>query len=192
LTNAGINTTNFPTLTFTTEADCAFCTNAAQVVQADLANLGINVNIVVQSAGTWLSSYGSYSYNVAHANQLGQLTLLGGEDWAPSAQTPVDDWVSFVSNASAWGNFAGYYNPDVQACVNAMTDSANLTYIQGLCKIAQGQIYNDAPYGWFGWAKLFDMDGSIVWQKGVINSFYLDPVWGGMTTMPLINTVTFG
>jgi peptide/nickel transport system substrate-binding protein len=194
LKNAGINTANFPTLTFYTETTsvCAFCTNVAQVVQSDLANLGITVNIELVSGNTWASSYGPYSYNVAHANQTGQITLLGGGDWAPSAQTPADDWVSFVSNESAWGNFAGYYQPDVQACVNAMTTNNNLTYIQGLCKIAQGQIYNDAPYGWLGWAKLFDLAGSIVWQTGVVKSFYTDPVWGGMTTMPLINTVTFG
>ncbi len=192
LKNAGINTANFPTLTFYTETACAFCTNVAQVVQADLANLGINVNIEVVTANTWLSSYGSYSFNVKNAQQEGQLSLLGGEDWAPSAQTPVDDWVSFVSNVSAWGNFAGYNNPKVQACVDAMVSNGNLSDIQGLCQIAQGQIYNDAPYAWLGWDKLFDVSGSIVWQKGVINSFYLDPVWGGMSTMPLINTVTFG
>ena len=146
----------------------------------NLANLGINVNIEVVTANTWLSSYGSYSFNVKNAQQEGQLSLLGGEDWAPSAQTPVDDWVSFVSNVSAWGNFAGYNNPKVQACVDAMVSNGNLSDIQGLCQIAQGQIYNDAPYAWLGWDKLFDVSGSIVWQKGVINTLYLDPVWGGI------------
>jgi peptide/nickel transport system substrate-binding protein len=192
LKSAGINTANLPVFTFRTIAGCVFCINIAQVVQADLAQIGITVNIVVLSTSAYWSPYGSYSTNVQNAAQLGQLSLLGGEDWAPSANTPADDWVSFVSNVSSWGNWAGYSNPKVQACVNAFTSVSSESEVQALCTIAQGQIYNDAPYAWFGWCKLWYVSGSLVWQTTVIKSFLLDPVWTGIDTMPIINTVTFG
>jgi hypothetical protein len=67
-----------------------------------------------------------------------------------------------------------------------------VTGIQGTCKTAQTQIYNDAPYAWLGYAKLWFYSGSLVWQTGVIKSFSLDPDWNGIDTMPLMNTVTFG
>ena len=192
LKSAGINAANLPTFTFRTVAGCTYCETIAEIVQADLAQIGITVNIIVLSSSDYWSPYGSYSTNVQNAQQIGQLSLLGGEVWAPGADTPADDWVSFVSNVSSWGNWAGYTNPNVQACVNAFTSLSNESEVQALCTVAQAQIYNDAPYAWFGWAKLWYNSGSLVWQTGVIKSFYLDPFWGGMDTMPLINTVTFG
>jgi peptide/nickel transport system substrate-binding protein len=184
--------TNMPTITFRTVAGCTYCDTAATVVQADLANIGIPVNIVELAYSAYWAPIGSYSTNVQNAQQLGQLSLLGGTIWAPSAVTPGDAWVSFVSNSSSWGNWAGYSNPTVQACVNAFTSSSSVSQVQALCKPAQAQIYNDAPYAWIGYYKLWYVAGSLAWQKGVISGFYLDPAWNGIDTMPLINTVTFG
>ena len=127
-----------------------------------------------------------------NGNEMGQMSILGGSVWAPAALTPADYWIGFVNNASLWGNWSGYANPTVQACVNAFTSSANASYIQSVCTTAQGQIYNDAPYAWIGFPGLWDESGLFVWQTGVIKSFLLDPVWNGMTTTPIINTVTFG
>jgi peptide/nickel transport system substrate-binding protein len=187
------NIANMPALTFKIISGCVFCETTAEVVQADLAQIGITVNIQVLASSTYYSgTYGSYSTNVQDAAQIGQLSLLGGETWAPSALTPADNWVSFMSNVSGWGNWAGYSTPDVQACINAFTSSANVSYIQNLCKVAQAEIYNDAPYAWIGFYKLWYSSGSLVWQTGVVKGFLLDPVWGGIDTMPIINTVTFG
>ena len=113
---------------------------------------------------------------MANAAEIGQLSLLGGQSWAPSALTPADNWVSLVSNVSSWGNWAGFSTPQVQACVNSFTSTSNVAQIQALCTTAQAQIYKDAPYAWIGYAKRFD----------------LDPVWDGVNTMPLINTVVPG
>jgi ABC-type transport system substrate-binding protein len=186
------NIANMPSFTFRTVAGCQYCETVAEIVQSDLAQIGITVNIQILASSAYWAPYGSTSTNVQNAQEIGQLSILGGEIWAPSALTPADDWVSFMSNTSSWGNWAGYSNPTVQACITAFTTSASISNIQNLCKLAQGQIYNDAPYAWIGFYKLWYESGSLVWQNGVIKGFLLDPVWDGIDTMPIINTVTFG
>jgi peptide/nickel transport system substrate-binding protein len=189
---AGLNPSSLGTLTFRTEADCAMCAGIAQIVQADLEQIGFTVTISQVAGSAYDTVYGSYSTNVANAAQIGQLSLLGGQSWAPSALTAADNWVSLVSNTSSWGNWAGFSTPQIQACVNAFTSTSSVSQIQALCKTAQAQIYNDAPYAWIGNAKLWYYTGSLVWKTGTIKSFDLDPVWDGVNTMPLINTVVPG
>jgi hypothetical protein len=58
-------------------------------------------------------------------------------------------------------------------------------------KQAQQQVYDQAPYIWIGIFKLVLGDGSVAYQKNVINSFYFDPMWSGATVPPIFNTVTF-
>ena len=189
---AEANITNMPTFTFTTIAGCDLCVNTAQVVQGDLSQIGITVNINVITSGAWYSCcYGSYEYNVQNAAQIGQLGLVGGSLIAPYSLTPASYWDFFVSNESADTNQAAYYNPVVQACINGFTTIANLTALQNVCKAAQAQIYNDAPYYWVGQMKLFTGDGSIVWQKNTIKSFLVDPLFSALSDQPLLNTVTF-
>ncbi len=192
LTKSGVNVANLPAIDFTVYAPCTYCAEIAQIVQADLANIGITLNIEIQQSSLYYAPYGTYATNVQNANEIGALSVLGGESWSPAALTPADYWIGFVNNASVWGNFAGYSNPTVQACVNSFTSSANASYIQSLCRPAQEQIYNDAPYAWIGFPGLWYASGSFVWKTGVVKNFYLDPVWNGMTTTPIINTVTFG
>jgi len=181
------------TITFRTLSGCEYCSIIGQIVQADLGQIGINVNILIVPSGTFANPYGSYQTDLQDTAQLGNLALIGSTGaWAPDALTPADNWVSFVSNESFFGNFANYYNPIVQDCVNAFTSTTNVAQIQALCTQAQTQIDNDAPYAWLGVLRLWDIDGSLVWQKGVVNSFALDPVFSGETTIPMFNTVTFG
>jgi peptide/nickel transport system substrate-binding protein len=182
---------SIPTLTFTMVSGCTYCSEVAQIVQADLANLGVTVNILAEQSTEYYSPYGSYATNVADASQIGQLSILGGSYWAPNTLTPGDFWVSFVNNESLWGNWAAYSNPTVQAAVDALTGSNNMTYIQSLVKQAYVQVYNDAPYAWLGVNRLWYADGSLVWSKNVIAGFYLDPLFNGDSTSPIFNTVTF-
>ncbi len=80
------------------------------------------MNIQVQSTSAYYVPYGTYSTNVANAAQIGQLAFVNsGFGWGPATLTPADYWVTFVSNTSLWGNWPGYSNPTVQACVNAFT-----------------------------------------------------------------------
>ena len=190
---AAANIKNMPPLTLRIETGCEACTAGASVITADLAQIGITVNEQVLSGSAYLSVYGSYSYNVQNAQQIGQLSWVdGGEGWGAFALTPADYWVSFVSNESLWGNWAAYSNPTVQACVNAFTTTSNVTEIQQLCAAAQQQIYNDAPYAWIGTLGLWlPVGGSTVYDKNVISGFLLDPTWGGQSSLPIFNTVTF-
>jgi len=182
-----------PTITFRTLSGCEYCSIIGAIIQADLGQIGITVDVDIVPSGTYGNVYGGYQSDVQNAAQLGNLALIGSDGaWAPDALTPADNWVSFVSNESFYGNYAGYYNPTVQACVNAFTSTTNTAQIQSLCTAAQGQINKDAPYAWLGVLRLWNIDGSMVWQKGVVSGFALDPVFSGETDIPMFNTVTFG
>jgi len=189
---AEANIKNFPTLTFTVEADCLTCSEVAQIVQSDLTSLNINVNILVLGTTSYIVPYGSYGYEVQNAAQIGHMSILGGiSAWVPSDLTPAEYWLQFVSNESVFGNWAVYSNPTVQQCANSFTDGSSTSTILTLCTAAQKQIYNDAPYAWYGIEKLWYGGGSLVWQKSVIKGFYTDPVWGGYSDVPMFNTVTY-
>jgi len=188
------NIANFPTLTFRTVAGCSVCSAAAQIIQSDLNAIGINVNIIVLTTGQYYSgTYGTYATNVANNASIGQISFVnGGFGWGPATLTPADYWVTFVSNASVWGNWAGYSNPIVQKCVNSFTSTTNVSLIQSLCSAAQGQLYKDAPYAWLGTFGLWGVaGGSLAWKSSVIKSFFVDPVWTGQTTDPFFNTIIF-
>lgn len=177
-----------PTLSMNVLSGCDFCVNLAQAVQSDLGDIGITVNINVQGASLFYDPYGSYSYELTTASQIGNLVEYFGS-WAPGTLTPADYWLTFVSNQSLTGNSAIYSNPTVEAAVNAFLTSQNTTYIQSLVSAAQQQIYDDAPYAWLGVSTLWVSSGSLVWQKSVISSFLVDPVWSGADTIPIFNTV---
>jgi len=184
------NITNMPTFTFRTYSGCSSCINAAQVIQSDLAQLGITVDLILLPTAQYNAPFGSYATNVANAAQIGQLTFVAG--FGPATVTPVDYWVSFVSNSSLWGNWAGYSRPSVESCVSSLTSDSNVTSVQALCQTAQSQIYNDAPYAWLGTFGLWEPSGgSLVWKSSVIKGFLVDPVWTGQSTAPIFNTVIF-
>jgi len=191
---AEANVTNMPTFLFRVVSSCDVCLNTAQVIQNDLSQLGINVNIQVLTFAAYLSPLGSFSTNVANAAQIGQLTFpSGGIEWAPATLTAADNWITFTSGSSLWGNVATYSNPIVQKCDDALTSSADATYIQSACTAAQAQIYKDAPYAWIGIPALYSPSGgSVVWKKGVIHGFVEDPLWTGDSDTAIFNTVTFG
>ncbi len=184
------NITSMPAFSMYIESGCALCTNMAQTVQSDLGQIGITVNIVVQDASLFFSPYGSYSYELNNTAQIGNLVEFFGT-WASGSLTPASNWVDFVSNESRGGNTAIYSNPTVQAAINAFTTSQNVSYIQALVRQAETQIYNDAPYAWLSVNRLWYSGGSLVWQKGVIKSFLMDPAWSGADTIPIPNTVKF-
>ncbi|MGA3406682.1 MAG: ABC transporter substrate-binding protein [Candidatus Bathyarchaeia archaeon] len=189
LAQAGVS--SMPTLSFKTIVSCSWCVNVAELVQSDLAQIGITVNIDVLSIGSYTSAYGSYNYNLQNAQNIGQLAFLGSANWAPDALTPVDNWLSFVSKGSVWGNWAIYTHPVVESAISSFFSSTDTSHIRSQVAIAQAQIYKDAPYAWLGVNQLWYGGGSLAWQKGVVSGFYLDQLWGGCDTLPLFNTVTF-
>ena len=165
--------------------------NEAQVIQSDLAQLGITVNIQVLQTATYWSVYGNYQTNVANAAEIGQISYIGAP-WAPATLTPLENWVDFVSSGSLWGNWAGYSSPVVQEAIATFTSSTDTAAIQSAVKNAQTQVYNDAPYIWLGTHSLWGpAGGSLVWKPSIIAGFMTDPLWTGQSSSPLINTVTF-
>ena len=193
LTQANVDTTKFPPLSFKVQAGCEACTNVATVIQSDLAAIGLDVQIQILSTSDYYSSFGNYATNLANAQQIGQLAYVNsGFGWAPATMTPADYWVTFVNNGSIWGNWPAYSHPTVQACVNAFTSTSDVATIQNLCTKAQQQIYKDAPYAWIGTFKYWlPPGGSEVWNHNIVAGFLVDPVWDGQNTGPIFNTVTF-
>jgi len=190
---AKANIQEMPTFMLRTVSECEACINAAQVVQTNLADIGITVNIEVVTDAQYETYYGDYQTVVANAKEIGQISFVnGGYGWGPATVTPVDYWVTFVSCTSLYGNWAGYCNPTVQKAIDAFTSSGDVAYVQSLVKDAQKQIYDDAPYAWIGTFGLWEpTGGSLVWKSSVISGFMVDPVWTGQSTAPIFNTVTF-
>jgi ABC-type transport system substrate-binding protein len=189
-----VNTTTMSPMVIRLVSGCPYCETSAEVIQQDFAQLNIPSNIVVLAPSAYYAPWGGYAYDVVPANaaQLGNINVNGGENWAPSALTPADSYVDWVSNGSlGTGDMAVYYNPIVQACVNSFFDGTSLANQQVICAKAQTQVYNDAPYTGYTLG-LWWVDGSLTWlQNGPIKSFALDPMFVGETTAPIFNTVTF-
>lgn len=188
------NITNMPSITYTASSTTVWQGIAGQVIQADLAQIGITVNLNLVPYAQCQTYQGTYTYNLQllkNSSVASQIAIPGCGPWGPSELTPADAWTDFVSNRSTIGNVADYSNPVVETAINSFFDSQNTTYIQGLLTKAQTQLYNDAPLITIGLG-LWLVDGSIVWQKGVINSFLVDPLTTGTDTMPILNTITFG
>ena len=68
LNKSGI--TSIPTLTFSTISTCSFCVSIAEIVQADLGQVGITVNVEALSASAQQAPYGFYGTEVSNANQI--------------------------------------------------------------------------------------------------------------------------
>lgn len=190
---AQANIKDMPTFLFRVVAGCESCINAAQVVQSNLADIGIIVTVEVVQSAQYYAYYGNYQTNVQNSAQLGQLSFVNsGFGWSPATLTPADYWVTFVNEQSVWGNWAGYSHPVVQKCVDGFTTTADLSALKTLCTAAQKQINDDAPYAWIGTFGLWSPPGgSLVWKNTIVKSFMVDPVWNGETDAPIFNTVIF-
>jgi len=194
ITASGVNVATTP-IDFRVVAGCTYCISAAQIVQSDLSQVGITVNIAVIPGSEYTLPYvagaGSYSAGLAVAQQVSQLTWFGTGTFAPGAVTPADAWILFANQNTPANDYAIYANPIVQKCVDAWTSTNDVNQIKQLCTAAQLQMYNDAPYIWLGSIKLVFGGGSVAWQKSVVNGGYLDPVYPGISSTVIFNTVTF-
>ena len=195
LSNAGINAANLPTMEFRVVAGCSYCEATAEIVQADLSQIGMNINIEVTEPSDYNTPYiagaGSFASAVANNQTIAQLSWFGTGTFAPAAPDPADAWLLFVNNETASNNWAIYSNPVVQQCVNAWTNGSSNSTIISLCTTAQKQEYNDAPYIWLGTIKLVFGAGSIVWNKNVVKSMLLDPIYTGQSSTAIFNTIQF-
>jgi ABC-type transport system substrate-binding protein len=195
LDQSGVNLATLGPLDFRVVAGCTYCISAAQIVQADVAQIGITINIAVIPGSEWtlpfVAGAGSYSAGVAAAQQVSHFSWFGTGTFAPGAVTPADAWILFANYNTPANNYAIYGNPVVQKCVDAWTSTNDVNVIKDLCTKAQLQMYNDAPYIWLGSIKLVFGGGSVAWQKSIVKSMYLDQVFTGISSTAIFNTVTF-
>jgi len=195
LTQSGVNVATMQPLQFNVVSGCTYCNSAAQIVQADLAQIGITVNIQILPGTEYaLPNTGgtsSYQAALADANSISQLTWFGTGTFAPGAATPADAWVLFANYHTTSNDWAVYANPTVQKCVDAWTSTGDVTQIKTLCTAAQQQIYNDAPYIWLGTVKLVFGGGSVAYNKNVVQSALLDALFTSTSSTVVFNTVTF-
>lgn len=192
---SGVNTANLQPLEFRVVAGCSYCESAAEVVQADLAQIGLNINIEVTEPNEYQLPYiggaSSYAAGVNSSQTIAQLSWFGTGTFAPAAPDPADAWLLFVNNETASNNWALYSNPTVQTCVNDWTNGSSNSTLLAACTAAQAQVYNDAPYIFLGTLKLVFGAGSIVWNKNVVKSMLLDPVYTGQSSTAIFNTIQF-
>jgi peptide/nickel transport system substrate-binding protein len=195
LQNASIDASKLPALEFRVVAGCGYCELTAEIVQADLAQIGLTVNIEVTEPSQYACPYTggtcSYSTALADAQTVAHITWFGTGTFAPAAPTPADNWLLSVNNQTSSNNWAIYSNPIVQTCVNDWTNGASNSTLITDCTAAQKQVYSDAPYLWLGSLKLVFGAGSVVWNKNIVKSMLLDPVYTGQSSTAIFNTIQF-
>jgi peptide/nickel transport system substrate-binding protein len=184
------NGTGLPTLTMAIDASAtSYEEPEAEIIQSDLAQIGIQTNIIVEETSQYYSYFGPFTYELQNANKIPQITFDGSVPYAPDFMTPVDYWSFFVTNYTLFGNYAVYSNPTVNTNVAFMFHSDNTTAILQHLAIAQEQIMKDAPYAWLFDAQLPLASGSYAYNKHVIGGFLADPNLEGVDTDPILNTI---
>jgi peptide/nickel transport system substrate-binding protein len=184
------NGAGLPTLTMAVDqAAVSYEQPQAEIIQADLAAIGINTNIVVQQTSQYYAYFGPYPYELQNAAKIPSIAFDGSTPYTPDFMTPVDYWSFFVTNYTLFGNYAVYSNPIVNTNVAYMFHSDNTTAILQHLAIAEAQIAKDAPYAWLYDAQLPLASGSYAYNKHIIGGFFADPNLEGVDTLPVLNTI---
>lgn len=192
LADAGYpNGNGLPTIPMAIEAQASsYEEPTAEIIQADLAQIGIQISISVEPSSAQYYQYlGTYQVVVNNTARIPNLIMDDPLPYSPDYLTPDDYWSHFVYNGSYFGNYAGYSNPIVNQAVKTMISSTNTTLILQQLTQAQQQIQADAPYAWLWVQELPLTTGSYVYNNHVIGGFYGDPNYEGISEIPLINTV---
>lgn len=184
------NGTGLPALTMAIDASAtSYEEPEAEIIQSDLAQIGIQTNIVVEETSQYYTYFGPYAYELQNAQKVPDITFDGSVPYAPDFMTPIDYWSFFVTNYTLFGNYAIYSDPIVNTNVAFMFHSDNTTAILQHLAVAQQQIMNDAPYAWLFDAQLPLASGSYAYNKHVIGGFLADPNLEGVDTDPILNTI---
>lgn len=166
----------------------------AQVIQANLAAVNITMNIQVVTDAVYYQYYGSYSTNLANAQNIPNLAMGNVAGFSPDYLAPTDFWGAFVTTFSPWGNFAIFNSTAVTNYVASIShDGTNTTAIINALTAAEGIIYAQAPDAWLFDAELPAIQGSYAYKIGTINSnFFMEPNLEGVSDIPLFNTLSPG
>jgi len=192
LAEAGFpNGKGLPTLTWTIINDCALCITRANIAQGYLSQIGINVNIQLVTFDQWCAIIcNPYSYLINNTNTVSNIMDPEGPNAQPVFLSPADYWTDFVSDLSPVSNTAIYSTPITEACQHSFFNASSIATTQSICARAQAQIYKDAPYWGWGSTKYVAGDSSPAWDKNVVQSGYMDPIYSGISTIPIFNTIS--
>ncbi len=195
INESGINVATMQPLEFRIIQGCGVCLTTAQIIQQDLSNVGIPLNVIVttpsQYAPPYVGGMSSYATELNYSKSVANIVWFGIATFAPNEPTPADSLLTWVSNQTFSGNWAIYYNPTVQTCVNDLTNGTPQAALLAACTASQAQVSKDAPYVWLGSVKLFFGGGSVVYNNHIVKSFLADPVFSGQTATAIFNTVQF-
>ena len=181
------NGTSLPPFSFYVDSDYPSQTTAAEIVEADLAQIGITVQITVKTDAQFYAPEGSFQTNVNNAAQIANMQFWWG--FAPDYLAPTDFWGSFVTSFSLWGNGGAYSNPIVDKDVRLLGETNNQTAIIEALTQAQAIIASDTPIAWIAACNLALLTGSYAWPANLISQAYLDPNLSGVTEPPILNTI---
>jgi ABC-type transport system substrate-binding protein len=194
LAASGINVKTLPTIDFGVIQGCGVCLATAQLISSEVATtLGVTITVDVVPSSSYapplIAGAGTYAVELNESQTILNMMWFGTATFAPDEPTPADSWLTWVSNDTSANNYAVYYNPVVQTCVNDITNGTPQAQLTAACTAAQKQVYDDAPYIWLGSVKLFFGGGSLVWNNAVIKSFLADPVFSGQSSTAILNTI---
>ena len=188
------NGNGLPTLSYVVSScNSLDCAGRAEIVQADLAQIGINVNINILSGDNWCEQAGCepYTWLINNSAGVGNIEDIGGNTNSPTFLSPAEYWTEFVSNTSAFGDTAEYATAATNGCDASFFNGSSIATLQSICGQAQAEIEAQAPY--FGWVvPSLNLGASAVsWDKSVVSSAYFDTNYGGVTDLVNFNTVVF-
>jgi peptide/nickel transport system substrate-binding protein len=190
LTEAGFpNGKGLPPITLNIDTIAPWEQTTAELIQTDLASIGITVNINVLAFPTFLSTFYS-PYSQMLANPSIQMALDSGYAYFPDYVAPTDYLGQFTTNLSSYGNFALYNSNATYSAFKTLISTGNLTLQRQAMITAEQQIYKDAPYDYLFLPTLYLVGGSYVYSTQVVHHLYLEPNLFGESDLPVLNTIS--
>ncbi|MBO3802173.1 MAG: ABC transporter substrate-binding protein [Thermoproteota archaeon] len=158
----------------------------ALIVQSNLADIGIQLDIVLQSPTVFYSSYSLP--NTPYNSTWHQIGLWGV--YSPDFYAPNDlmNTMLYEEPENEMFNPAGYYNPEVNKLLVDAMYTLNDTQIKNDYIKVYRYIYEDVPYIYF-----CQMDFGYVYYistKNVAGIRY-DPTCTGVTTYPVLSLIHY-
>ena len=130
-----------PTVTAFAISDIPPSTDVVSLIQADLAQIGINVQIKTVNSATALQAEASPATSSAYPDMT-----YDGYNWFPDPWPYANWWVGDLAYGA--GNFAWYNNTQVVSLLHQADRTLDPTQRAALYEQVAHIVYNDAPYIW--------------------------------------------
>jgi peptide/nickel transport system substrate-binding protein len=165
LTQAGFpGGKNFPTLSFVYATDFPETQSCAQVVQADLAKVGIQVSL----KGMTFSQLIGTDYSTP-ANSTAHPSL----QWVSITGSPIPSGTALpLFTTGNYGNIGGFSNPTVDSLINQASTTNNATLSAKLYEQASNIVYNSYSYYFLGNIRDFFPAQFFVFSSNVKGYYY--------------------